>query len=632
VASAVIYSPVANLSALAALSPADGDYFELGDSTGAESSSLVSGVPVGIVGAAGLTFRLRYDDPPDEFAFLGYFANDSETRYLKLGGGTLTGQLKADDSTSASTPGYAFDGDPNTGVGRPGADELALITGGAARVTMDSAGAVAIPGSLAVTGALTNGGENVVITTDARLSDTRTPTDGTVSTSKIADGAVTSNKIADGTIVDGDINASAAIVDTKLATIATAGKVSNSATTATNANTASAIVARDASGNFSAGTITAALTGAASANVLKAGDTMTGVLAVTAGTAALPAITPSGDPNTGIFSPGADQVAISTNGTGRLFVDASGNVGLGTSSPTELFSIGAGTVNNRTAIGGSSLSLLAGGYASTGAGSSIELGNGHGDGGDTASWIMQSVVVAGGGVTRNNHLTFSTRTAFSNVVTERLRITPGGAVGIGTTSPSSNLTVGGNPPLGGAIAAVGSAAGIALALSDNTNSSLYVRTASGGAIIGTDAGNALRFATSGNDTANERARIDTSGRLLVGTSTASGTSAGSVTATAGVFSTNRASGTIANGASISVTVPTRGAGACYLVTASRRQGAGDNFQGLFLVHYSSNSSPQAVITINALSSMTLSAGTDQITLTNGLGFNTAATLSAVRIG
>jgi len=67
--------------------------------------------------------------------------------------------------------------------------------------------------------------------------------------------------IAAGVIVNADINASAAIVDTKLATISTASKVSNSATTATSANTASAIVARDASGNFSAGTITANLTG-----------------------------------------------------------------------------------------------------------------------------------------------------------------------------------------------------------------------------------------------------------------------------------------------------------------------------------------------------------------------------------
>ena len=77
---------------------------------------------------------------------------------------------------------------------------------------------------------------------------------------------------AAGLIVNADINASAAIVDTKLATIATAGKVSNSATTATNANTASAIVARDGSGNFTAGTITAALTG----NVSGSAATVTG--------------------------------------------------------------------------------------------------------------------------------------------------------------------------------------------------------------------------------------------------------------------------------------------------------------------------------------------------------------------
>jgi len=65
-------------------------------------------------------------------------------------------------------------------------------------------------------------------------------------------------QIAADKIVNADINSSAAIVDTKLATISTAGKVSNSATTATDANTASAIVARDASGNFIAGKATLA--------------------------------------------------------------------------------------------------------------------------------------------------------------------------------------------------------------------------------------------------------------------------------------------------------------------------------------------------------------------------------------
>ena len=58
-------------------------------------------------------------------------------------------------------------------------------------------------------------------------------------------------------IVNADISASAAIVDTKLATISTASKVSNSATTATSANTASAIVARDANGDFTARNIAA---------------------------------------------------------------------------------------------------------------------------------------------------------------------------------------------------------------------------------------------------------------------------------------------------------------------------------------------------------------------------------------
>ena len=46
------------------------------------------------------------------------------------------------------------------------------------------------------------------------------------------------------------------IADTKLATIATAGKVANSATTATGANVAGAIVARDGSGGFAAGALT----------------------------------------------------------------------------------------------------------------------------------------------------------------------------------------------------------------------------------------------------------------------------------------------------------------------------------------------------------------------------------------
>lgn len=55
--------------------------------------------------------------------------------------------------------------------------------------------------------------------------------DDAVSKAKMADDAVASSEIEDGAIVNADINSSAGIVDTKLATIATAGKVSGAALT-----------------------------------------------------------------------------------------------------------------------------------------------------------------------------------------------------------------------------------------------------------------------------------------------------------------------------------------------------------------------------------------------------------------
>jgi hypothetical protein len=51
-----------------------------------------------------------------------------------------------------------------------------------------------------------------------------------------------------------------------------------------------------------------------------------GTLIAALGSASTPSVTFTGDLNTGIFSPSADQVAISTGGTERLFIDASGNV------------------------------------------------------------------------------------------------------------------------------------------------------------------------------------------------------------------------------------------------------------------------------------------------------------------
>lgn len=89
---------------------------------------------------------------------------------------------------------------------------------------------------------------------------------------------VSSSNIVNNTIVNADISNSAAIADGKLATISSAGKVANSATTATASNIAGSIVSRDGSGNFAAGTITAGLIGNAStATTLQTARTINGV-------------------------------------------------------------------------------------------------------------------------------------------------------------------------------------------------------------------------------------------------------------------------------------------------------------------------------------------------------------------
>ena len=123
-----------------------------------------------------------------------------------------------------------------------------------------------------------------VILTPGTLSADRTLTlpdvTGTVVTTGDT-GSVTSTMIANGTIVDADISASAAIADTKLATISTASKVSNSATTATSANTASAIVARDANGDFSAGAVTVTSLVYGTTSISAAGTTQANATAIT---------------------------------------------------------------------------------------------------------------------------------------------------------------------------------------------------------------------------------------------------------------------------------------------------------------------------------------------------------------
>ena len=57
-------------------------------------------------------------------------------------------------SASASQCAIKFDGDPNTGLISPVSDEISLVTGGVARLTIDSNGTVTIPGNVTVVGTL----------------------------------------------------------------------------------------------------------------------------------------------------------------------------------------------------------------------------------------------------------------------------------------------------------------------------------------------------------------------------------------------------------------------------------------------------------------------------------------------
>jgi hypothetical protein len=76
---------------------------------------------------------------------------------------------------------------------------------------------------------------------------------------------------------------------------------------------------------------------------------------VTTGTSTAASFIPTSStaPTNGVYLPSANNVAISTNGTGRLFVDASGNISIGTSSLTT----GAG--RTYLTIGGSTLGSIA---------------------------------------------------------------------------------------------------------------------------------------------------------------------------------------------------------------------------------------------------------------------------------
>jgi hypothetical protein len=107
--------------------------------------------------------------------------------------------------------------------------------------------------------------------------------------------------------------------------------VTGTTVTGTTANFVSGVFTTRISGTTVTGT-TASFTSGVFASLSGTTHTITsGVFAL--GTAALPSISFVSDPNTGIYSPGADQVAVATNGTGRLFIDANGSISINATGP-----------------------------------------------------------------------------------------------------------------------------------------------------------------------------------------------------------------------------------------------------------------------------------------------------------
>jgi hypothetical protein len=144
---------------------------------------------------------------------------------------------------------------------------------------------------------------------------------------------------------------------------------------------------------------------------------------IASGTAAAPSLAILADLDTGLFSPGANQLAVATNGTGRLFVDANGNI----------------VINGSTSSGGFAFSQFV--PVSGSPVNSFRVTNGSDATYDVK--LQSGLATIGAGV---GSLAFIANDA------ERMRLDTSGRLGVGTSSPSASalLDVNGNARIGSA--------------------------------------------------------------------------------------------------------------------------------------------------------------------------------------
>jgi hypothetical protein len=129
-----------------------------------------------------------------------------------------------------------------------------------------------------------------------------------------------------------------------------------------------------------------------------------------------------------------------TNNTERMRIDSSGNVGIGTASPSYRLHVSASDTSN--VVGGSAAAINISNSNAAAFGRTVDLDFSVGGGASTERIAGLSAVYTSYGTSVGGALAFCTNNGSSSFA-ERMRIDSSGNVGIGTASPTNKLQVNG---------------------------------------------------------------------------------------------------------------------------------------------------------------------------------------------